>query len=306
MKKNLVILANCQGRPLEYMLNKYYSKFYDIKYYSNFEYIKNNLDFPSDLKNADIFLYQNYSNDSEKYNLKIITENILKKDCIKISFPTLHSCNLIFCYNTDKSPNNNQTITEKKPFGDFFFGISVIIDEINKYNYCNNDKLKQNEIIENIIKKSNTDNFISEEIILYYNKRTFEFLEKKCLSSDIPEIYDFIKINFTKYRLWHNPNHPTGILLNQLIKLIFSKLQLDLFCFDNKETIDILDNSLSDWVMPIFPCVAEYYNFEFDINICSSWYNKNIVDFKTYLKEYLQLLTLNTSNYLICDLNFNQ
>ena len=278
----MVILANCQGGPVTFMLNKYYSNLYDIRNYANYEYIQKNLDLPSDIKEADYFLYQNYSNDDAKYDLKNILENVLKKECIKICFPSLHSCNLIFCYDTF-SPNNYKTITKEKPFGDFFFGISSMLEEIKKYDYnsCN-----KNEIKKKIIDISNSDNFISEETILYHNKRTFGFLENKCLSSDVPEIYIFIKKNFTKFRLWHNANHPTGILLNELIKLIFLKLELKYF--ENEENINILNNCLSDWVMPIFPCVTKYYNFEFDTYKCSSWYNKNIVDSTTYIDEYLE------------------
>lgn len=283
MTKLLVILANCQGSPLQYMLNKYYSNLYDIKYYTNYEYIKNNLDLPLDIKYADVFIYQNYSNNDEKYNLQNLLENVLKKECIKICFPSLHSCNLIFGYDVDiTEPNNYKTITKEKPFGEFFFGISPIINELKKYEV---NKSNQNEIIEKIIDFSNSDDFISKETILYHNKRTFEFLENKCLSSDVPEIYNFIKNNFTKIRLWHNPSHPTGILLNELFKLIFFKLKLEYF--ENEENFITLENCLSDWVMPIFPCVAKYYNFEFDTYKCSSWYNKNIVESKTYISEYL-------------------
>ena len=284
MKKLLVILANCQGGAIGFMLNKYYSNLYDIKYYQNYEYIKNNLDLPLDIKYADIFLYQNYSNNDEKYDLKNLLENVLKKECVKICFPSLHSCNLLFCYDTI-SPSNYKTITKETPHGEFFYGISSIIDEIKKYEINENNK---NEIIQKIIETTNNDNFISEEKIIYYNKRTFEFLENKCLTSDVPEIYNFIKNNFTKIRLWHNPNHPSGILLNELIKLIFLKLELEYF--ENEENLTILENSLSDWVMPIFPCVTKYYKFEFNTNKCGSWYNKNIVDFKTYMNIYIEYL----------------
>ena len=288
MKKLLVILANCQGNPLNYMLNKYYSNIYHIKSYTNYEYIRKNLDLPLDIKYADVFLYQNYSNNDEKYDLKNLLENILKKECIKFCFPSLHSCNLIFCYDVAE-PNNYKTITKEKPHGEFFFGISSIIDELKKNEINEN---KKNDIIEKIINSSNNNDFISKETIIYYNKRTFEFLENKCLSSDVPEIYNFIKNNFTKIRLWHNPNHPTGILLNELIKLIFLKLGLEYF--ENEENLQNLNNCLSDWVMPIFPCVTKYYNFEFDTYKCSSWYNKNIVDSKTYINEYLSEIYLNS------------
>jgi hypothetical protein len=275
MKKLVVILANCQGGPLLLMLQKYYSHLYDVKWYSNYEYIQQNLDLPEDIKDADIFLYQNYSNTDEKYNLKIILDHKLKKECIKLSFPTLHSCHLLFCYDIN-APTNYKTITTEKPHGEFFYGISPIINITNKSN-----------TIHEIIETSKQDNFISEETILYHHNRTFEFLENKCLSSDVPELYDFIKNNFKEVRLWHSPNHPTGILLNYLIKLIFSKLELHYN--ETEENINILNNGLSDWVMPIFPCVSNYHNFKFDIK-CSSWYHKNIIDYDTYLETYIEHL----------------
>ena len=279
MKKLVVILANCQGGSLAFMIQKYYSHLYDVKCISNYEYIQQNLDLPEDIKDADIFLYQNYSNTDEKYNLKIILDHKLKKECVKISFPTLHSCHLLFCYDTS-APNNYKTITTETPHGEFFFGISPIINILNTSN------------IHEIIESSKQDNFISEETILYHHNRTFEFLENKCLTSDVPELYEFIKNNFTEIRLWHNPNHPTGILFNELIKLIFSKLQLDYI--ENEENINILDNMLSDWVMPIFPCVSNYYKFKFDTN-CSSWYDKTIVDYDTYLETYIKHLLVNVT-----------
>ena len=39
IKKQIIILANCQGEVINYMLNKYYSNIYYIKYYSNYEFI---------------------------------------------------------------------------------------------------------------------------------------------------------------------------------------------------------------------------------------------------------------------------
>jgi hypothetical protein len=277
--KLVVILANCQGGAIVFMLQKYYSHLYNVKCISNYEYMQQNLDFPEDIKEADIFLYQNYSNTDTKYNLKNIVDHKLKKECIKISFPTLHSCNLIFCYDT-YAPNNYKSISSDKPWGEFYYGILPII---NKVNTCN---------INEIIELSKQDNFITEETILYHHKRSFEFLENKCLSSDVPEIYDFIKNNFTEVRLWHNPNHPTGILLNKLVKLIF--LKLDLSYDETEENINLL-NGLSDWVMPIFPCVSKYYKFKFDTK-CSSLYHKNIIDYNTYLETYIKhLLVVNVT-----------
>ena len=286
MKPLIVILANCQGNAILYMLNKYYSNTYDIKYYANYEFINNNLDLPLEIKNADIFIYQNYSNNSDKYNIKNILDTKLKNSCIKICFPTLHSCGLLFCYDHNEPINNKLTKTKDKPFGEFYFGISNVINEIDKYQ-CNENKNNYSTeyILQQIIEKTNQPDFINETQIIYYKKRTFEFLENKCLTSDIPEIYYFIKNTFSKTRLWHNPNHPTGILLNEMVKLIF--LKLNLHYYENEENYIVLDNMLSDWVMPIFPCVKKYHSLEFDTTSCSCWYNKKITDIPSYIEEYL-------------------
>jgi hypothetical protein len=282
-KKNLVIFANCFGSQLKYMLEKYYGDIYNIYYHVNYDIINNNKDLPSDFLNADYFLYQNYSDKPDSiYDLKNILNKILKPECIKLCFPTLHACNLIFAYDIKCDENNKYTISEEYPFGKFFFGIKPLIDLCNKYkNEYSNKKLLIDKIIEDCLK----DNFISEEEIIYYKNRTFEFLQNKILSSDVPELYDFIKNNYIKQRLWHNPNHPTGILIQELDTLIFRKLNLEV----NFDEVDMfkLENSLSDWVMPIFPCVKKYYNFEFDCNKCSSWYNKEILDLESYVMSYI-------------------
>lgn len=58
---------------------------------------------------------------------------------------------------------------------------------------------------------------------------------------------------------------------------------------ENEEDDKILENYLNDWVMPILPSVRKYYNINFSDN-CSSWYNKNIVDTKTFVETYVKEL----------------
>jgi hypothetical protein len=284
-KKLILIWANCQGGSVSCMLNKYYSNLFEIKGLLNYEFIKNNLPVPDDIKNADYFLYQNYSDKpNSEYDLIVLLNKYLKKDCIKICFPTLHSCPLLFCYDF-LEPNNFKTINDKYPHGKFFFGISVITDLLKKYDYKDCDEAQKNSIINEIYNISQEQDFIPEEKMQYYYKRNFEFFEQKILQSDVPELQEFIKENFTKFRLWHNPNHPTGILLNELCKLIFLRLNLIYDENDNLENINRLDK-LNDWVMPIFPCVKKYYNIRFD-DKCSSWYHSDIIDTKSYITKYL-------------------
>ena len=274
MKKEVIIWANCQGGSVNYMLNKYYSHLFNIKSYMNYEYIRNTEKLPYDFKSTDIFIYQNYSDKpGSEYDLSYILNDVLKKECIKICIPFLQF-DAIFCYDSHSPLNNYKTISKKYPFGKFFFGINIV----NKYIELNT--LSSNEIIDKCLDY----NAINEEQIKYYYNRSFEYLEKKILSSDVPELFDYIKNNFTKIRLFHNRNHPTGIMLNELIKYIFKLLQLEYE--DNEENIKILD-TLNDWVMPILPSVKLYYNCTFE-DICSSWYHPNIIDNKTFIEQYIK------------------
>lgn len=286
-KKNIIIWANCQGGSISIMIQKYYSDIFNVTPLANYEFIYNDMPVPDVVKNADIFLYQRYSSrPNSEYDVDTLINNCLKPDCVKICFPTLHSCPLLFCYDTGE-PNNGKTISPIYPHGKFFYGISAIRDLLKNYNYNDCDKDRKQLIIDEIYNVSQSDDFISVEKIQYYNNRNFEFLENKILSSDVPELLNFIKNNFTKIRLWHNPNHPTGILLNELVKLIFGKLNLIYSQDDNN--IAQLDGVLSDWVMPIFPSVKKYYNITFE-DTCTSWYHPDITDSKSYITKYLNEL----------------
>jgi len=287
MKKNLVIWANCFGIPLKHIINKYYGDYYNIYYCVNYDIINNKKDLPECFSNADVFLYQNYNDKIDSiYDLKNILNTILKPDCVKLGFPTLHACNLLFGYRTEQDEENKLTINNYLPFGEFYFSIEPI-KTIFKNMKCENN-CNINLIIEEIYQTSISDNFIEEDKMLYHKNRTFEFLKNKILKSDIPELYNFIDNNYQHIRLWHNPNHPTGILINETIKLILNKLNLQYN--PTKDDIDYFENSLSDWVMPIFPCVKKYHALNYDCDNCSSWYHKEITDIKSYINKYVLFL----------------
>jgi hypothetical protein len=206
------------------MLNKYYPNLFEVKYLSNYEYIQNNESLPICTQSADFFLYQNYANDkSEEYNLDNII-NKLQNTCIKICFPTLHSCHALFGYSSNE-PKNAITASNNFPYGKFYYGISAITDILNERDYVNFSDVDKIAFIHEIYEKTQQFDFIKKETMDYHYNRTFDFLKGKILSSDIPELFEFIESHFNKHRLWHNPNHPTGILLNELVKGVFSKIQ---------------------------------------------------------------------------------
>jgi len=284
MKKNIVIWANCQGNAINYMLNKYYKDIFNIQLYSNYKYIKNKIKLPDFMYECDIFIYQNYSDNNNEYNLINIFDNILSKKCIKLCFPTLHRNYLQFPFDTNNLEHKN-TINDNLPFGEFFFGIKPIIDDLKilkANNYSNN------EIKKIILDKIKDINYIKKDIIEKYENDTLIFLKNKSLTSDIPLIFNFIINNYKIIRLYHNPNHPNGILLNELCKEIFNKLNL--IYPDEKNDIEILDNILKDWKMPIFNSVIKYYNMKNVDNNCSSFYHDDIKNEETYINKYIDFL----------------
>ena len=241
---------------------------------------------PDDFKNTDIFIYQNYSIQKDDiYDLSNILTNILKSSCIKICIPSLRG-EFLFCYNNTDIHNrkNEQTKSSMMPFGKFFYGINYIDKEIIEINYDIDIEYEKNQIIENIYSKIMNQYLIDNETICSYYDTNMEYLEKKIVNSDVPELLEFIKNNFKKIRLFHNPNHPTGILLNFMVKRVFNLLNLEYP--DTSENISILDNSLNDWIMPILPSVRRYYGFEFE-DKCSSWYDKDIIDTPSFVTKYI-------------------
>jgi len=282
MKKIIIIWANCQGGVINLMLNRYYSSEYIIYNYANYEYIKNNIELPQYFYECDIFLYQNYSDRDDDYSLNNIINNIIKKTAIKISFPTLHRNYLQFPYDVN-SPEN--IVTKEKPHGDFFFGIKPIRELVNQLKL---NKIEETEIIKTVLYKIYDNNFIPVEKIIEFENITLEFLKMKILNSDIPNIYNFIIDNYKKERLYHNPNHPNGKLLNELCKEIFIKMNLN---YPNeKENIILLENLLADWKMPIFNSVINYYNMTNIDNNCLSLWHTDITNFETYVIKYITFL----------------
>ena len=284
-KKIIVIWANCQGDSINSMLNKYYLNKFNIYSYSNYDYMKNKIKLPDFMCKCDIFIYQNYAEKNDEYDLNNILNNIIPPNAIKICFPTLHRNYLQFPFDVF-SPENNKTISNKNPHGKFFYGIGVIKDLINEEN--NKNIKNKEEIKKYVIESIENKEFIKKNIMENYENNTIEFLKLKALNSDIPNIYDFIINNYKHIRLYHNPNHPNGILLNELCKEIFKKLNLELP--NEMENIKILDNLLKDWKMPIFLSVVEYYNMKNVDNECSSFYHDDIYDIKTYIYKYIDFL----------------
>lgn len=283
----IIIWANCQGGPVAKMLEALHPNTFDIHWYSNFEFMASKRELPQCFKEAELFLYQNYKPKGDSiYDLDQIAQNILPNNCKKISFPTLHSNTLQFCYEFQE-PKNKKTISKYFPHGYFKYGIKIISDlfqEISNKNQNIDEKIMASE---KTISMAMSDEFIPNSDIQLHRERSLDFVRTKALSSSTPDIYEFIESDYTKRRLWHNPFHPNGILLDELCREIFSKIELEYKPSENDLTM--LDNTLKDWVVPILPCVQKKYGMKLESK-CESIYHPEIVSTESYIRAYLEKL----------------
>jgi len=271
--RKVIIWANCQGDAIRFILSRYFS---NITNYYNYEFIRNNIPIPKELLEADIIIYQNYSSFTETiYNINLIL-NSLPIECLKISIPFLQS-DIYFPFDNKEHKNNFKSKNKLKYYGDFYYGISVINDLIDDENNINNDEF--------IINKVFDDNFIKNDEIEHYFNKNLEYLKNKILNSNVKKLYQFILDNYKYVRLFHNRNHPTGILLEQLIIEILNNLNLNHYFSLNDKLV--LDNILKDWIVPILPCVSKYHQLTFDTNICFSKYDNEIINIESYIKKYI-------------------
>ena len=73
-------------------------------------------------------------------------------------------------------------------------------------------------------------------------------MKTKIEASDIPELMEFIDANIQKHRLWNNPPHPSGFLLDAMYRGVFrvAGWEYDAGIFEPHR------HALRDWIMPIF------------------------------------------------------
>jgi hypothetical protein len=277
--KQIVLCTNCQGDAISHIIRKYYSHLYCVSSYINFYHFENKIPIPRDaFAIADIFIYQNYNSKKHdpEYDIDNILNNVLKPECIKVCIPFLFF-EAMFSYNMDH-PHNKSKIKE------FYYGIDFIDDKIKTLDLTLFTEDDKTNLIESIYSDFISDDAIPESQIKFYYDKSFGFLEHKIMNSDVPNLMEFIKDNFTKTRLWNNRNHPTGKLLIELVKSTLALLNLEYK--EDDEDILHLHKQFDDWSMPLLPCVKKYYGMKFD-DYCSSYMDASIVDNKTFICKYV-------------------
>ncbi len=277
-KTNLVVLlyGTCQCAIIKTILDKYYgNSIYTFEYISSHLNIKSNM--PLDMykfKKADIFIYQpvhNYNN----YNTDYIIKNYLSPDCKLISAPYL----IFFGYNPDNSrtDRNHKTISSKIPAGLVPYSFSKLSQLIESYN---NNTITAS-IVQDIINRTKASDFLSPDFIEAHTKHNLDELKKREVSCTI-KLADFIVSNYKKHKLFHTVDHPTNMVLNEVMKQLCPLLNLNY--------IDILRDReylQNPFVSLVYPCVEPYLNLKLNYSIIM---DSTEYDYDTYIKKYIEIL----------------
>ena len=277
MKKLIFIGENCQVPPLRELLlqNPNIVNDFDIEVRANFsEFNKQSEEIDNLFRRADVYIYQPISEVHFHYHWKYVSENLLKPECIVISFPVLYFSG----YWPDFKTRGNHRVNAIFPYS--HTKLEEIISDCEQ------------NVRDILYAAMNPYLFDKDEIDTSVEQSIME-LERRENDLDI-QVCDFIKNNYTKIRLFHTPNHPSTALMTVVTNKILTKLKYE----------TIKDNTASSeplgiYQLLIYPSVMKRLNLEFinpqsNINLCSK-INKypnmpNTANIETYIKWFVYIM----------------
>jgi hypothetical protein len=260
IKKNFLIIFNCHGNEYlnEFRKSKKFNEIYNSNSIYILLYLKDNLDeFAINLiKNADVLVMQNLKNYRETINNDIIFD-LIKKECKVLLLPHY-----------------------------VFSGYHI--------NYFLPDNFTQDKT-DNELKKIINNFSINNEIIFSNLNNSLEEVKNLELSFDCAiSMYDELKENYKKIRLFNSRSYPTNMFFNIASKKILKILNI----YDDIEYFD--NNFASSDRHPILPIVGKTLNLQFDY-LEDIRYNNIKINYIHYLllnkiKNNYNLLLWNTDN----------
>jgi hypothetical protein len=238
MKKTIVFCMNCHGRHIINIINKYKHIIlndYDIIHIS---YASNN------------YLTTNIFNDEDI--------NIIKKADILILQYIKNNRNML---NHDYICNNLATTKQIYIFPHYTF---------NGYFYDENYNIK---LLFDCKTKEEIDNTIKN--IIFDSKKCLEHVEKSFdyikeldkLGNGCINIYQFIKDNYKKYRLFQENGHPNNLFFIEVANQLLYKIGYNPLdgLYENTQSSDATLNI-------IYPQLKDILNLEFEYNITKEQY----------------------------------
>ena len=285
MLKKFIIIGNCQADALSKFLlsNLIFKNIYDyIDYTPIFKMTLDELEklYTDILPDIDLIIIQpiseNYNN-NYKYSTKSIL-NSVKKNCIKILFPSLFF-DYYHPFNIYISDSNNKGWKLDEPYDyhdknilSSFINYQSENEAINKYyeNLYNQDLLSSNFFNERLLKNINN-----------LKERELKYTDYCTCDTNIINSSSFIMEYYDKILLFYSINHPTKYLFYYISNSCLIHLNIPLERYP--ENID----PLKALIMPVYMClqkslkfdISYYLNFRhFDIiledkDIINKYYN---------------------------------
>ena len=241
--KICVLYLNCHYLEiLRYLnLSSMFINEYDIYPIISYEVI--NIGYFNDiqidkLKNSKLLISHNVSDKHGKFSFNNI-KNIVDSLCeiITLTFYRFDG----YWYNIENLVHNHIFLYPK-----IYIDINILLDNVNEDNY----NFYINKLLDEDIK-------YKDEYVEKLNSELNNFLikEKDCSI----KMYDYLKENYKKYKLFVDMDHPSSIFFCQLVKNILSYLN-----YDTNDIILFNDDMLAIKSIPITNRIKKSLNLEFD------------------------------------------
>ena len=284
-KLKLVFYGSCQVEAVCTMLKgmiRNFDDLFDTMVVTNWKYILQCKPLPTEIFDADVFIYQPFkssSPNSEPYQSEPVISRIRqnKTDVKTISYPFMNFAAYFPDYVSSKQYLPNDL---KYPFGKFPLVHADMISHLDVTNGTDGS----HETIQKCINDLHSDDFIPCETIQHWKERTFASSVKRDEECDV-RVTEFIAKQYTRTRLFHTIEHPSNVLLMFVARQVIDNLQSSLgisFSID----IDFVPQKelLYDHTLPILPCVKKTLCLEFPLE--QRWFKGSPVSLDDFAKAF--------------------
>ncbi|WP_345993136.1 WcbI family polysaccharide biosynthesis putative acetyltransferase [Sulfurimonas sp. HSL-1716] len=262
--KKIVVFGNCQAGQMALLMSHFLPQNeYEIINLSNNSRTGDMLlgeEILNIIRLADILVYQPLSSKHNELSDENIKKNIKHKS-VSLTFPYIFNSGI---YSMSHAP-----MAEGNSYGKIY-GEEAIISLIQKQH-------TKNEILEK---------YMSGHIDFDLQNRfqeSIDILVQKEYETDI-KISDFIEQNYKKEKLFITHNHPTNIVFYEIIKKIFTILEIP---FDQSKIKNCRVNDLFETNCPITPYDIESHGYQFVHH--NNWLEKGIKLIDLIWSEHAQL-----------------
>lgn len=278
----VVVWANCQGKTLSSVL----SKWFDVSYYINYDYMARQEPPPSDICECDIFVYQHYVGHRDtKWDIDVILGS-LKEGCKVISFPFITFDGYFFpesVWNIKKKDLR----CDEHPFGLW----STISFKNEDFEYIlasrHNSLESRQQLVKTMTEKVCSVDYISSLDILNNLNTALIKLEEREERSTVKGFAEYIRQNMQDNRLFNHSVHPGNAIMRQISTKVAA-------CVDREvDEDDSAFGALNDYQSPIHPKVVQCLGLKFDPNAEHAVY--------TDVRSYRDIVRTQIRDYLIPD-----